>query len=202
MLVIGITGGSGAGKTTVLNEIGRMGGCTIDCDALYHELLKSSKDMLLEIDGEFPGVIKDSILDRKALGKIVFGDAGALGRLNEITHKYVASEVEKILAAAENAGKTLAGIDAIALIESGLSRICDVTIGVIAPAEHRVRRLMEREGISREYALLRINAQKDDEFYKRNCDHVLRNDYESAEEFRLRCRELLSAVIVKTKGNI
>jgi len=200
MLVIGITGGTGAGKTTVLSEIDRMGGCTIDCDALYHELLKSSAEMRLEIDGEFPGVIRDGILDRKALGRIVFNDAKALGRLNEITHKYVAREVEKILAEARCEGKTLAGIDAIALIESGLSKMCDVIIGVIAPVEHRVRRLMEREGISREYALLRISAQKDDAFFKRNCDYVLENDYATEEEFRRRCRELLEAILVKTKG--
>ena len=199
MLVIGITGGTGAGKTTLLDEIGRMGGCTIDCDALYHELLRRSTDMLSEIEGEFPGVVRDGVLDRKALGKIVFSDSGALLRLNEITHKYVAREVDKILADAQESGRTLAGVDAIALIESGISKRCDATIGVIAPQEHRVRRLMQREGITREYALLRINAQKQDEFFMQNCDYILQNDFATEDEFRLKCRELLDEIIVKAK---
>jgi len=199
MLVIGITGGTGGGKTTVLEELGRMGACTIDCDALYHELLRTSSDMLAEIAYEFSGVVKDGVLDRKALGNVVFGDPNALNRLNEITHKYVAFEVDKRLLAAEKSGKTLAGIDAIALIESGLSEKCDITVGVIAPGDYRVRRIMEREGITSEYALSRIKAQKDDEFFARNCDYILHNDFATADEFRLQCRKLLLNIIGKSQ---
>lgn len=199
MLIIGITGGTGGGKTTVLEELGRMGACTVDCDALYHELLCSPSKMTAEIADEFPGVVKDGILNRKVLGNIVFGDAKALNRLNVITHKYVAIEVENRLLAAEKLGKTLAGIDAIALIESGLSEKCDVTVGVLAPRDSRVGRIMEREGITREYALSRIGAQKDDEFFIRNCDYILHNNYSTAEEFRLRCRELLNNIIGKAE---
>jgi len=199
MLVIGITGGTGGGKTTVLEELERMGACTLDCDALYHELLRTSPDMLSEIDREFTGVVRDGELDRKALGKIVFGKAEALKRLSDITHKYVAREVEKKLKDAVEAGKTLAGIDAIALIESGLSKKCDIAIGVIAPVDYRVRRIMEREGITREYALSRINAQKGDEFFVENCDYILNNNYETADEFRLQCRKLLKNIIGKAE---
>ncbi|NLL46583.1 MAG: dephospho-CoA kinase [Clostridiales bacterium] len=199
MLVIGITGGTGAGKTTVLEELERMGAFTIDCDALYHELLKGSADMLSEIEKEFPGTVKDGLVDRKALGKLVFSDAQALKRLNAITHKYVAQEVENRLLNAERAGKTLAGIDAIALIESGLGAKCDVIIGVIAPEEQRISRLMKREGITREYALLRIRAQKENDFFERNCDHILNNSYATVQQFRLQCRELLSSIIGKER---
>ena len=138
LLIIGITGGTGGGKTTLLNVLEAMGACVIDCDALYHELTFDSREMLREIECEFCGVVKDDCLDRKELGRIVFGDVEALNRLNAITHKYVSMEVDKRLSKAKEEGKTLAGVDAIALIESGLSKMCNFVVGVIAKPEKRV----------------------------------------------------------------
>ncbi len=195
MLVIGITGGTGCGKTTFLRELEAAGGCAIDCDALYHELLQSSKEMISEIGKEFPGAMAGGVLDRKALGKIVFEDKEALLRLNSITHKYVALKVEQILKKAEEEGKGIAGIDAIALIESGISERCGVTVGVIAPVELRIKRIMEREGIDREYAILRIAAQKDNSYFEKNCDYILENSFDSEDEFRKECRNLLKIII-------
>lgn len=195
MLVIGITGGTGAGKSTLLSELENMGACAIDCDRLYHELTLDSREMLREIECEFCGVVKEECLDRKALGKIVFGNVEALSRLNEITHKYVNMEVEKRLTDAEKEGKTLAAVDAIALIESSLSEKCDVVVGVISKPENRIARIMAREGISEEYARLRVFAQKPDEFFIENCDFLLENNFETEEEFRKECRNLIKTII-------
>jgi dephospho-CoA kinase len=198
MLVIGITGGTGAGKTTLLNELEIMGACTIDCDRLYHELALDSREMLREIECEFCGVVTDGGLDRKALGKIVFGNIEALTRLNSITHKYVNMEVEKRLLEAEKEGKTLAGVDAIALIESGISEKCGAVVGVLASIERRTRRITAREGISEEYAKLRIYAQKPDEYFIENCDYILENNFETEDEFRLECRKLIKIITEKS----
>lgn len=85
MHIVGITGGTGCGKTTALMELERQGALVIDCDAVYHELLASNAAMLAEINARFPGTIENGVLQRKKLGAVVFADAAALDDLNAIT---------------------------------------------------------------------------------------------------------------------
>ena len=171
-MIIGITGGSGCGKTTALNVIRDMGGLILDCDAIYHQLLKTDTQMLAAIEARFPGTVENGALNRKKLGAIVFADEKALLDLNAITHGAVKKEVLRQL---ESKPK-LAAIDAIGLFEGGLAELCHVTVAVIAPEEDRVRRLMARDGISEEYARSRIAAQHSDAWFRAACDHVLEND--------------------------
>jgi dephospho-CoA kinase len=196
MYIIGITGSTGSGKTTALCAVEELGGYTIDCDAIYHELLRHNTEMLEEINARFDGTVVNSVLDRKKLGQLVFNDAEALKELNKITHKYVSIEINRQLDREKAAGRKLAAIDAIALIESGRGKACDVTVAVTAPEAERIKRLMEREGISEEYARLRISAQKSDEWYKENCDIVLVNSGD-INEFKKQCLECFSALLNK-----
>ena len=170
--VIGITGGSGSGKTTLLNMIRDRGGLVLDCDEIYHSLLKTDAALLRSIEDRFPGTVKDGQLDRKKLGSIVFADEKALLDLNAITHTAVKQEVLCRLAA----NPKLAAIDAIGLFEGGLAQLCDVTVAVTAPVDARVQRLMAREGIPEEYAKKRIAAQHEDLWFRENCNYVLEND--------------------------
>jgi len=171
-LIIGITGGTGCGKTTLLNLIRDFGGLVLDCDAIYHELLVSDKEMLAAIDARFPGVIENGALNRKKLGGIVFADENALQDLNCITHSAVKTEVLRRL----EKKPALAAIDAIALFEGGLAELCDVTVAVTAPLEDRVKRLMARDCISEEYARKRIGAQHDESWFREKCDVTLENN--------------------------
>lgn len=171
-MILGITGGSGSGKTTLLNLLRERGALVLDCDEVYHELLISDAAMLSAIEGRFPGVVTDGILDRKKLGALVFPDPAALEDLNAITHAAVKREVVKRLEKAPD----LAAIDAIALFEAGLSGLCDVTVAVTAPEEIRVRRLMSRDGVSESYARSRIAAQHGEDWFRRRCSAVLVND--------------------------
>lgn len=171
-LVIGITGGTGCGKTTLLNLIADRGGLILDCDAIYHELLLRDASMLAAIDARFPGVVESGVLNRKKLGSIVFSDENALLDLNRITHAAVRQEVLRRLEAAPK----LAAIDAIGLFEGGLAELCDVTVAVTAPEEARVRRLMERDGISEDYARSRIRAQHSEQWFRERCDYILENN--------------------------
>ena len=171
-MIIGITGGTGCGKTTLLNLIRDRGGMILDCDAIYHELLKSDKAMLSAIETRFPGTVEDGQLQRKKLGAIVFADEQALLDLNRITHAAVKQEVLRRLETDPN----LAAIDAIGLFEGNLAELCDVTVAVTAPVEDRVRRLMVRDGITEEYASSRIAAQHDEDWFRQRCDFVLEND--------------------------
>lgn len=150
--------------------------------------------MLAEIAGAFPAAFPEGTFQRKALGRIVFADPAALERLNRITHRHVEREVRRLLAEHALAGGTLAGIDAIALVESGLSGLCTATIGVTAPVEIRVQRLMAREGISEAYARSRIAAQQPEEFFQKHCTYTLCNAG-SREEFARAAHALLCQCI-------
>ena len=187
MTVIGITGGSGCGKTTLLKRIEALGGLCIDCDALYHRLLAEDGAMIGAILQRFPGVGSGGSIDRKKLGAIVFSDPAALQDLNRITHGRVKEKVAELLA---ESPASLAAIDAIGLFESGLDKLCSVTVAVTAPKEQRIARLMARDQISRDYAESRIAAQRRDEDFSQLCDHTLVND-SSAEEFEKKCDEFL-----------
>ena len=191
MIILGITGGTGCGKTTLLQRVESMGGCVIDCDAVYHRLLQSDREMLKAVERRFPGVVENGVLNRKKLGKVVFGEPGALHDLNRIVHPFVCAETRRLLDDARQEEKKLAAVDAIALVESGLGKLCDVTIAVTAPEEARVRRLMAREGISEEYARLRMGAQKCDKAFSAQCDRTICNDYPTAGEFAQACDRLL-----------
>ena len=171
-MIFGITGGTGCGKTTALQAIESLGGLVLDCDAIYHELLKSDPNLLAAIESRFPGVVENGELQRKKLGAIVFADAQALLDLNAITHAAVKAEVERRLETAP----ALAAIDAIELFDSGLATLCDATVAISAPLEDRVQRLMVRDAISEDYARARIAAQKDAAWFRANCDAVLENN--------------------------
>jgi dephospho-CoA kinase len=103
MKIIGITGGSGGGKTSALRALRTLGAYIVDCDTLYHELLDHSAGLLRELAERFPRAVKNGALDRKALGEIVFSDSEALEELNAITHKFVGQEVDRRLKAWERA---------------------------------------------------------------------------------------------------
>ena len=186
-MIIGITGGTGCGKTTLLDLIRQAGGLVLDCDAVYHELLRSDARLLAAIDSRFPGTVENGILQRKVLGNIVFSDEQALADLNAITHSAIKQEVLRRLESAP----ALAAIDAIALFEGGLAELCDLTVAVTAPEEDRVRRLMLRDGISEEYARKRIAAQHDAQWFRQHCDRVLENA-NTLQDFQQKCIAFLS----------
>ena len=195
-MIIGITGGTGCGKTTLLKEIEALGGLVLDCDAIYHRLLKEDKQLLSAIEAAFPGAFRHGALDRKALGAIVFKDSAALQQLNGITHAAVKAEVLRLL----ETNPDLAAIDAIALFEGGLSDLCDLTVAVTAPEEEQVKRLMVRDCISEAYARSRISAQHGESWFESRCDFTLKNDG-SPEEFQRKCLAfLISADIMKEKS--
>lgn len=181
-MIIGITGGTGCGKTTLLNLIRELGGMVLDCDEIYHHLLKTDAALLCAIENRFPGTVENGELQRKKLGAIVFTDGQALLDLNRITHAAITAEVLRQLKSAP----PLAAIDAIGLFESGLDKLCDVTVAVTAPTELRVQRLMARDSISESYARSRIAAQPSNEQFSALCDHTLENSSES-HAFRANC---------------
>ena len=180
-LVIGFTGPTGAGKTSALRALERLGGLVLDCDAVYHDLLRTDSTLRDAITGAFGQVFApDGTLDRQRLGTVVFSDPAALDTLNRIIYARLPRE---LLRRMDESSAPVVGIDAINLVESGLCRLCRRTVAVLAPSEQRVRRIMARDGIPEEYARLRVQAQKDDEFYHTHCTDTLFNDCADAAAF-------------------
>ena len=188
-MIIGITGGTGAGKTTALSVLQELGAVIIDCDQVYHELLKSSEALQNELFLNFPAAFVDGSLNRKRLGAIVFSDDALLDKLNDITNKYILNRVSELAQ-----GVPAAAIDAILLVESGLADKCDCTVAVAAPAEERIKRIMAIDWVRREYDVMRVNAQKSDDFYRSNCDYLLMNDG-SESIFRQKCEKLFREIL-------
>ncbi len=181
-MIVGITGGTGCGKTTALQAIRTLGGEIMDCDAIYHELLATDSALIRAINTHFPEAVEGGKLNRKTLAKIVFSNPERLRTLNDVTHAFVKAEVERRLAKKPR----LAAIDAIALFEGGLAALCDVTVAVTAPEDVRVARLIGRDAITRAEALARIRAPKDQRFFAEKCDYTLENNG-TAEEFAAKC---------------
>ena len=193
--LIGITGGTGCGKTTALNAVRKLGGTVIDCDAVYHRLLQTDREMLAAIENRFPGTVENGQLQRKKLGSIVFADPQALQDLNGITHAAVKKEVLRLLPQAPG----LVAIDAIGLFEGGLAELCDVTVAVTAPEDQRIARLMAREGISEDYAAARIAAQKPQSWFAQQCDYTLENS-DKIDAFATKCLAFFTSLAIIEKN--
>ena len=188
LYVIGVTGGTGAGKTIALRALEKLGAFVFECDAIYHGLLATNESMKSEIAARFEGVLIEGTVDRKRLGEVVFNDPSALLELNTITHKYISEEVTRRLLKLKPQKKAVAAIEHITLIENGLCKLCDSTVAIAALVENRVRRIMSRDNITRIQAVARIDAQKPDSFYAENCDYVLDNIYDTSKEFEEKCK--------------
>ena len=193
---IGITGPTGAGKTTALNVLTALGAHIIDADQVYHDLLAHSAPMREALTARFGPAILDGTgqVDRKALGSVVFANPQALADLNAITHRFIIQEIDRQAAQAEAEGRSAVAIDAIALIESGVGETCDAVVGILAPREERIRRIMAREGIPEDYARKRVDAQQGDGFFRAHCTHILENQG-TAEEFAQKALALFQTLI-------
>ena len=192
--VIGITGGSGCGKSTATRILRGMGALVLDCDEIYHDLTHSSEALREALIARFGDVYEGTTLNRKKLGAIVFDDPAALADLNAITHGYVGAELTRLLAEHAAAGGTLAVIDAIGLLDIPHAQKTLCNIAVTAPEQSRIERLIAREGITPAYARARIGAQHSDDYFASHCDYVLHNGG-TLDEFETKCRNLFTEVL-------
>lgn len=178
MKIIGITGNSGSGKSTISKLISKnYEAKIIDADKIAKEMTKNNGEYLQAIRQAFGNdVIKNNELDRKKLADIVFLNRAEKEKLDGLTFEYVVEEIKKELEANQNLDYKYIILDVPLLFESKLDKLCDYTIGVIAPKTEKIKRICKRDKLSKEKALQRLNSQPNDEFFTKNCDTAINNE--------------------------
>ena len=178
MKIIGITGNSGSGKSTISKLIRKnYEAKIIDADKIAKEMTKNNGEYLQAIRQAFGNdVIKNNELDRKKLADIVFLNRTEKEKLDSLTFEYVVEKIKKELEANQNLDYQYIILDVPLLFESKLDKLCDYTIGVIAPKTEKIKRICKRDKLSKEKALQRLNSQPNDEFFTKNCNTVINNE--------------------------
>lgn len=181
MKIVGLCGGSGSGKSTVLTLFSEYGFIPINTDEIYHELTSKYTECLKELAAEFGECIvtPSFSLDRRKLAAIVFSENADKEKhkvLNRIAHKHVLGKVREMIAEYRNTGALAVLVDAPMLFESGFDKECDVIISVTADKDVRVQRIVARDSISNEAAMARIAAQLPDDYLIENSDYNIHND--------------------------
>ncbi len=175
--VIGLTGGSGAGKGYVSALLQAYGIPSLDTDLVSRRVCAPGQPCLAALIDRFgAGIVQpDGSLNRRQLAARVFARPEELADLNRITHRYILQSCRAWLEERRAAGCALAVIDAPLLFESGFDRECDRTVAVLAPIPQRIARIMARDGLDEAAARLRLSRQKEDAFFREHADAILLN---------------------------
>ena len=177
--IIGLTGGTGCGKSTVCLVLKEYNSFIIDADNISHNIIKRDKEAYFEIVKHFGKDILNSEneIDRKKLGNIVFNNKNELYCLNKITHKYILEEIKNEINLAKNKGLfDYIVIDAPLLIETNLHKIVDIVWIVHCSLQTRLDRLKKRDGLSEDILLKRINSQTPFDKNKKFADFIIFNE--------------------------
>lgn len=189
MKIIGLTGPTGAGKSNLTETAQNLGFKVIDCDRVARKAVEKESEGLKALVKVFGTdiLLENGELNRKALARKAFATLEQTETLNKTLFPFITELVEKEF------DSELILLDAPTLIESGLNKKCDKVIGVWADPEIRLKRICERDGLSLEDAKIRLNAGKDESFYKENTDILIYNNGEIP-EFRKEISEILTEI--------
>ncbi|MBD5159561.1 MAG: dephospho-CoA kinase [Ruminococcus sp.] len=177
-IVTGLTGQTGAGKSTISAIFREKGFCIIDADIIARQVVGRGKPCLSEIVRTFGEEIIDDNgnLYRKKLAEIVFSDRQSLKKLDNITYPYIVKEISDNIDRLVLQGNKLILLDAPTLFKSKADKFCDVIVSVLAQAEVRKKRIIIRDGLTPEQAQNRMNSQHNDEFFIENSDYIINNN--------------------------
>ncbi len=177
MTVVGLTGPTGAGKSTVSSLLASQGYYVADGDMVAREITAADSPVLSVLAGSFGSDIinSDGSLNRRLLAERAFASPEATAKLNGITHPAITKKIFSGISEAAKKGYAVAVIDAAALFESGIAGRCDLVAAVTAPEQIRLARITERDSISEAQVLRRMNAQKSEEYYEQKADIIIRN---------------------------
>ena len=174
-MIIGLTGGSGTGKSTITDVFMENGYVIIDPDKIYAQVIAPGSACIREIAEVFGDeyILPDGSLNRSKMRTLVFSDKEKLEILNKITHKYV---IERMNDEISGAGEKDVVIDAPLLFSAGLYKMCDKIVCVVSSEKNRVDRIIARDGIDENSALARIKSQMTNDEYIEKSDYVIENN--------------------------
>lgn len=189
--LIGLTGQSGAGKTTVAKVFQENGYEVLNADLIARNLQENGAviDKLVETFGDTI-VTNEGNLNKKSLANIVFSDEKELKKLNDIMFPLV---MHKILQLSEKTDKDKILLDAPQLFESGANKMCYFTIAITAPKELLIQRIMKRDNITEEMANKRLSKQHTEKFFNENADFVINNN-NSEEELKMFTQHIINSI--------
>lgn len=178
VMIVGLTGQTGAGKTTVCKVFKDNGFSVINADVVARIVTSKGSPCLKELCVFFGEkiLLEDGNLNRHMLGDIVFSDKNKLEILNSVTYPYITSEILAEIKRLSATGHKLILLDAPTLFESRTDDFCELIISVISHESLRIERIVKRDSISRESAQNRINSQLKEEFFKNNSDFIIKNN--------------------------
>ena len=193
--VIGLTGQSGAGKTTVCQVFGESGFAVINADQIAHEVVEKGKPCLEEITECFGREVlgEDGALDRQKLADIVFGDKEKLRQLNAICYPYINSEILKMINRYREEKQRYVLLDAPTLFESRADDFCDLIISVTASEKNRSERIARRDGITPEQIKRRFSSQHTEKFFMNHSDFIIKNN-KSVEILKEKAKEVAEKI--------
>jgi len=178
MLVLGVTGQSGAGKGAFCDIMRELGVPCLDTDKTAREVVEKGTECLSELVAHFGDsiLLEDGSMDRKKVASIVFSDKKELEFLTKTTHRYIIEKMKQWLLERELSGDKIVIFDAPQLFDAGADFYCNFKLCVLADRDVRAERIMQRDGIDRESAEARINSQNGDDFFKERCEYVVYNN--------------------------
>ena len=191
-IIIGLTGPTGSGKSTASKAAAELGFKVIDCDILARRAVEKGSGGLAALTKAFGTAIlnQDGTLNRKKLAEIAFASKENTELLNKTLLPYI------VILVKQEADSDKVLLDAPTLFESGIDKMCDGTVAVLADEETRLKRIMSRDRIDKAAAMLRINAGKDDEFYIKNTDYIIYNNSDER-EFIIEFKKIISYIVGK-----
>lgn len=193
--IVGLTGMSGAGKTTACRIFSENGFSVIDCDMVARKVVEKGRLALKAVADAFSGDILsgNGELDRRKLGSIVFSDKDKLELLNTVIYPYITYYVINRIKELSEDGNKLVLLDAPTLFESGVDILCDDIVSVTADKAHCIQRIMQRDGLTREQAEMRLSSQHDASFYIERSGHYADNSG-TAEEFSAEIADIARSI--------
>ena len=189
--ILGLTGQTGAGKSTLHSVADEKGFYVIDCDKVSHCVLAFNEQLkaaLCEAFGE--DILTEGVIDRKKLAKAAFSNKENTELLNKTALPFIINEINAII---EKAESDYIMLDAPTLYESGADKICNYVVALLADEKIRKERIIERDNLSEEAAELRLSAAKKDEFYLNRANKVIYNNG-SIEKYKNEFKDILQRI--------
>lgn len=200
-IVVGLTGQTGAGKSTVAGFMKELSCAVINADEVARQATAVGSECLKRLAEQFGCDIinNDGSCNRKLLAERAFSSRENTDILNSLTHPWILEHTKEIILCRKADGYDIIIFDAPQLFESGGEKLCSYVIAVIAPSETRMKRIMQRDMISENEALLRMNAQCSEEYYTSRADFII-DGSDCVEQVRIQTEKIISAIRKSDRG--